>query len=312
MNSIFLLNEINYSQNIGEAHFNLWMVGEEPFLDVGLRLVQGQRVELYLPWDNATITDLYSVICDAKILNAIFNQHLTVTQTTGSGFSTVDRGSSKIDVVEIKDTTGCHASISNTANSKSYTKFTIESKKQTPNDSYVRLRARGFGKDVFSKKHEGTNSVVNPYREAIEAVDFRLNEMRTVTPADFGKPGLATPPIDKLHFFLLKGFHETNSLSSPPYDRCRELEDVAWKNYLPRNQASNEATLAYHWKKAVKDAEHFSVLSTFGEKRASKRILLVYVLAIVFINLLSNAIYDGIKATDSSSASTDKQQKTSQ
>lgn len=309
MNSIFLINDSNYTQPIKEAHFNLWMVGEQRFLDVGLRLAAGQKIELYLPWTQAQIEDLYPILNSGEVLNAIFNQHLTVTQTTGLGYTTVDRGNGiLIDVVKIKNITGTNFTLHNTTNTNTFTKITIEPDMQTPNDSYVRLRARGFGENVFSEIHKGTNSVVNPYRESVEAIDFRINEMRTVTPSDFNKPNLVTPPIEKLHFFLLKGFHETNLLSSPPYFRCRELEDRAWDKYLPAPWTGKEAILAYHWKKDVASTEHYSVLATFGNKRASKRILFLYVVVIVLLNCASNLAYDCINTLNSSNNDNTTQQ----
>jgi len=292
MNSIFLLNETNQAQLIKQAHFNLWMVGNERFLDVGLRMVRDQRIELYLPWNNAVISDLYDTLKDGDVLNAIFNQHLTVTQTTGLGYTTVTRGTDVFDVVKVKDITATPFVLHNTTHSNAYTKITIEPDKLTPNDSYIRLRAKGFGNDVFNTTHVCTGSFLNPYRESIEAVDFRVNEIRTVTPSDFKKTAVEIPVIQDLHFFLLKSFHETNSLSSPPYTRCRELEDKAWVQYLALSQENKVATLAYHWKKSLSKGEHFSILATFGEKKASWLIVFFYVVIIVILNLFSTFTYE--------------------
>jgi len=310
MNSIFLLNDTNQAQVIKEAHFNLWMVGEERFLDVGLRLVAGQKIELYLPWINAEIKDLYEILRDGDVLNAIYNQHLTVTQTTGLGYTTVTRGTDSFDVIKIKNPAPTTFVLHNTTHSNSFTKVTIEPDKQTPNDSYVRLRAKGFGENVFNKKHVGTDSVVNPYRESIEAVDFRVNEIRTVTPSDFHKGVFNTPQIGMLHFFLLKSFHETNTLSSPLYIRCRELEDKAWDKYLALGRENKVATLAYHWKKPINEAEHFSVLATFSEKKASWAIVMLYMLVIVLLNCISTFAYEKLVPQQKSSTN-DQQQSTS-
>lgn len=303
MNSIFLLNESDQTKSIKEAHFNLWMVGSERFLDIGLRLEVGQKLEIYLPWANAEITDLYDTLKSGDVLNAIFNQHLTVTQTTGLGYTTVTRGTDRFDVIKVKSLATSNLKLHNTTHNNSFTKISIEPEKNTPNDSYVRIRAKGFESNVFDKKHIGTDSFVNPYRESIEAVDFRVNEIRTVTPSDFQKGMFDTPSITTLHFFLLKSFHETNSLSSPPYLRCRELEDKAWDTYLALTSQNKEAILAYHWKKEIKPAEHFSVLATFGEKKTSWLTVFFYLVIIILLNCISNFAYDKIGHKDNAATS---------
>jgi hypothetical protein len=63
MNSIFLLSE----NKIEEVHFNLWVAGDKSFLDVGLKLDINQKVELYLPWKNASHEDLFDTIKEKNL-----------------------------------------------------------------------------------------------------------------------------------------------------------------------------------------------------------------------------------------------------
>jgi hypothetical protein len=298
MNSIFLLNsggEAAQNQSIIEAHFNLWMGDEERFLDIGLKLEAGRELELYLPWKDAQIEDLYNKVAHDDVLNAIFNQHLNVTTSTSAQWKNVTCGTEVFDVM-MADLSVTDFQLTNTANNRTFTKLTIKRAHATPHVAYVRLRAKGFAENVFDKEHTATGAFLNPYRETTRAIDFRINEIRTVQPSCFGKGAFTTPEIMKLHFFLLKSFHVTNLLSSPPYYRCRELEDKAWDKYLPSSNNRDDAILAYHWKRQDKEkigsGQHFSVLATFGEKKASWWIILLYVVIIILLNCSSSFLYD--------------------
>lgn len=299
MNSIFLLSEDN--STIDEAHFNLWMVNEdEPFVDIGLKLKKGQKLILYLPWGDAEINDLYETIKDRDVLNAIFNQHLKISTSDDDSYLTVSRNNEKFDLVR-----AClhkkNIEIENTTHHNKFTKFTIEANPQATNIdlAYVRLRATGFKDDVFNKKHEEKGRGISPYHETIEAVDFRINELRTVKQSNFER-GIninTTPKINILHFFLLKSFREINSLNSPNYDRCRELEDKAWDKYLSLKNDNREAKLAYHWKKnGIEEGQHFSILTTFNKKKISKKTISLYLIALILLNLLSTYIYQTISS----------------
>ncbi len=295
MNSIFLLNSgaaTEQDHPIIEAHFNLWMVGTERFLDIGLKLEPNREVELYLPWEDAVLEDLYEKMKQSDVLNAIFNQHLAVATSTNFSWITVTCGAERFDVMEA-DCKYSNVKLKNTADNSTCTKITIKPKYTSNLVAYVRLRAKSFPSDVFDEEHSATGAFLSPHRETIEAIDFRVNEIRTVQPAEFGKGTFKTPEIKKLHFFLLKSFQVTNLLSSPQYDRCRELEDKAWEKYLPTLNKKNGGTLAYHWKKSnINAGEHFSVLATFGEKKTSWWIVLLYVGVIILLNLLSSSLYD--------------------
>lgn len=293
MNSLFIINQTNQSATIKEVHLNLWMVGDERFLDIGLRLEPNQIIELYLPWKNANLVDLYDSMLDVQVLNAIFNQHLSINTDSGASHATVTRGIDSFDLVKVKNLKGENFTLPHSTGSTSATKVMIEPIKATTNDAYLRIRARGFGEEIFSTAHSGNDSVVNPYRETIEAIDFRVNEIRTVAQDAFNKTALCIPAINKLHFFLVKSFRETNLLCSPAYDRCRELEDKAWETYLSPMKINGETILAYHWKKSeLAKGDHFSVLATFGCKRVSKRIIFLYLAVILVLNLVSSVIYE--------------------
>ena len=310
MNSIFLLNTGDSSAQgtpILEAHFNLWMAGNIRFLDIGLKLEANRELELYLPWKDAKIEELYDRIKHGDVLNAIFNQHLDVTTSTSAQWTTVSCGSNKFDVMEA-DVTTTAFKLTNSANNHEFTKVTIKRAHSTQNIAYVRLRATGFAANVFDKEHIATGAFLNPHREVTEAIDFRVNEIRTVQPTGFGKGAFSTPEIGKLHFFLLKSFHVTSLLSSPPYFRCRELEDKAWEKYLPpSSNKQDDAILAYHWKRIdqqkVNAGEHFSVLATFGEKKTSWWIVLLYVAVIIVLNLASSFAYDKLKHDEQTTCS---------
>ncbi len=97
MNSIFLLSENNFP--IKEVHFNLWMVGDDPFIDIGLKLGKRQKLLLYLPWEDACVEDLYETIKDQDVLNAIFNQHIKLSTKDDDSYLTISRNNEKFDIV---------------------------------------------------------------------------------------------------------------------------------------------------------------------------------------------------------------------
>lgn len=320
MSNIFIFSEDH--QPIEEVHFNLWMVNEdEPFIDIGLLAKDKQEFVLYLPWDNVFFEDLYDRLKDEEILNALFNQHLVVTKGTQNSFITASRNEKRktqnffiaafcnkncFDVMEAD-----YKITNNNIQNKKYTRMAVKRKTPTNNDAYIRFRVSGFKKNDFNKKYSITSGPLNPYTESVEAIDFRVNELRTAKREDFDESNnFETPQIKKLHFFLLKSYRETNSLASPNYYRCRELESDIWVKYLlPRNNQKNvnkillgiknfiffnrkpEEILAYHWKlEKIEPGEHFSALACFSKKTASVRTILLYVFAFLFLNWLSSTV----------------------
>jgi hypothetical protein len=271
MNSIFLfLNDGNIHSKIDEVHFNLWIVGSARFLDIGLKLAENQKVELYLPWKASVPEDLFDIIKDVNILNAIFNEHLSTSTSTNLDYFTVELKSEKFNIVKSDFNIE-----QKKLNGHDFTKLIVLAKSDAKGVSYVRFRIRDFGKNIFSNTHTGGDSLLNPYRESIEVIDFRVNELRSIPYSEIKSGKFVTPAIDKMHFFLLKSYHESNTLASPEYLRCRELEDKAWEKYLPVNLKPDDATLAYHWTKALGEGSHFSVLATFSKKKTSLLIRVV-------------------------------------
>jgi len=151
MNSLFIINQNDHTKSIKEVHLNLWMVGKERFLDIGLMLEPNQVIELYLPWNNAKIQDLYDIMLDVQVLNAIFNQHISINTDSGASHATVSRGKDNFDLIKVKDLNGENFKLLHSTGNNSATKFTIEASKATENEAYIRIRARGFGENVFSK-----------------------------------------------------------------------------------------------------------------------------------------------------------------
>ncbi len=292
MNSIFLLSENNFP--IKEVHFNLWMVGDDPFIDIGLKLGKRQKLLLYLPWEDACVEDLYETIKDQDVLNAIFNQHIKLSTKDDDSYLTISRNNEKFDIVR-----AClnkkKLEIENTTHNNRYTQFVIEANSQAENIdvAYVRLRARGFENNVFCTEKK-IGRLISPFREITEAIDFRINELRTLKPSnsEIRQKFTTTPKIEILHFFLVKDFGEINSLNSPNYDRCREFEDKAWDKYLPSRNVTKGAKLAYHWKKnRIEEREHFSILAIFKKKDTYWKSILSYFLALVFLNILSAKLF---------------------
>lgn len=291
----------NDHSSIKEVHFNLWMIGDDPFIDVGIKIGRGQKLKLFLPIENARIEDLYETISDHDVLNAIFNQHLRVAGAVDNSFITVTRNSNdKFDVVKASFETS-KLEIENATHNYKFTEVIIEGEPRALNVdiAYVRLRIRGFKDNVFNKEHKETVHGISPYEETIEVIDFRVNEFRTVKQSNFKKDNefIATPKIEILHFFLLKSFRETNILTSPSYDRCRVFENETWKKYLPLENINEETKLAYHWKKnKIEEGQHFSVLATFSKKRILNEAIFWYIFAFLLLNWFSSAFSNDLFA----------------
>ncbi len=287
MNSIFLLS----IDEIKEAHFNLFIDGKSTFLDVGLKLGKDQKIELFLPWKSEVPEDLFKIIKEQDVLCALFNQHLNInTPTNNSQYITADLGDKKFDVV-------CAKVNKEEIKYDTYTKFTIEPHKTSTNEeAYLRLRFEGTRTNFFNKCHTGSDAAISPFKESIEVIDFRINEVRSVYWEEFPSDIKVTPKINKLHFFLLKSYKEVNTLANPSYHRCRELEDKPWKTYLP-NRDGNDATLAYHWKSEdeIPEKNHYAILAIFNKKQTSISKVLIYICIIIFISWLSCYIFEWSK-----------------
>jgi len=291
MKSIFLLSK----DEIEEAHFNLFIDEQNTFLDVGLMLKKDQTIELFLPWKSEDPEDLFDKIKGDNVLSALFNQHLTKNTSSGNThYVEVTLGNKTFDVAHSKVTNAGIANNDTVIVDGTYTKFSITHHNKIKNNvAYVRLRFKGTKTNFFNKCHTGSDAVISPFRESIEVIDFRINEVRSVYWEEFPTEIEKTPCIKKLHFFLLKSYREINTLANPNYHRCRELENRPWEKYLP-DRSANDATLAYHWKSEneIPENNHYAILAIFNRKQTSKGKVFLYIIVIIFISWASCYLFE--------------------
>jgi len=132
----------------------------------------------------------------------------------------------------------------------------------------------------------------NDYREIIS---FRFNNVRDMSnPVDqyIKSNNLKFTDINSVRFFFIAGceFDIHVSKDNSQYS-MRLIENERWNNYLSNREIS-ETTYCYYWKSEKLGGDnHYSFLFDIRNYECNFITILIYIVALIIINLLSNLIF---------------------
>jgi len=310
-----------------DVHFNLWKLSKNKriflfketefarVLDIGLMISNAENVgtiNIFIPSENIKkeeIIDLSDTVfsdSEGKLLNAIFNEHLTITAEQHINYKKV-----KNKLKQEKDFQFCKLQENLIELTKSgggqILKITLpDTVKDDKKEGRTYLRIRLNSSQIFQPLDlsEPKNSFIQAAFSKYETIDFRFNESRGLPSEIYNKIGEQKKfNIKKVHFLFICNSSEDFMLSHLPYGSCRRLEDEVWDKYLEDISSINKSLITYHWKedKSKKDEkiESFNALVKTKFTHTNTKTFLIYLGFILLItvgfNLLSSLLYDSFK-----------------
>lgn len=297
-----------------DIHINYWIIKSkfifrDHFIDFGIKLIdwQGGGVSLYLPlgYVNKSLVEVGKELRERELANALFNENCEITSSENKRF--------EIKLPEEQLTVFVFDKENDVRSAQRYdgTLFTFEIPRET-NNWYLRFRIKISYKEAitnlfksgtwhtirssFSKKHTPKGSFYQSVRSSVEAVDFRLNDRRSLNYSllDAHQNKFLKPR--KLHFFLIYEDDEEFIYSTSKPKKDRLLENDVWGAYLKKVSGTKTKFCATHWACSPPSDEGWEVFLKIRYGSANIVTIIWYLLLIIsvalIVNIVSAYLYD--------------------
>ena len=297
-----------------DLHINYWILKRGPlfrdhFLDFGLKLIDwnGGAVRIHIPIKGVekSLIEIGSELSKRDLANALFNENCEITLSADKRFEiglpgetlTVFLFDNENDVRSEQRYDGTLFSIEIPNEIKNwYIRFRI---KISYSDALINLFKQHTWKTIrssFSQKHTPRGSFYQSVRSSVEAVDFRVNNKRSLNLSLLDENQKKFIKLRKLHFFLIYDNDEEFVFSTTKPKKVRLLENNIWRSYLKGLSGTNRKYCATHWSCSPLSDEGWEIFLKI--KFASANILTIawYIVLIIFIalnvNISSAFFYD--------------------
>lgn len=272
-------------------HFNYWRTANykikrgqdnqpisQDFLDIGVmldKIPNLESVNVYLPVEvqQDAISDLSGLFIHKSIATGVFNERLAPEQDHGSrnitlkdqegkkycvvyNFTSLKSAPTQPDVSELNRVEKCDGTILTiTSHALQKAQKSLDEKGQ----SYFRLRIDlPSGSDAFVKTIKPIDRFFLSGFEAVEYIDFRLNEARNLpnlieeqmnNEQELGRIG-----IYRVDFLLVAGMDADLILGHKNFNKSRLLETELWSSYVGNGTDAilKDDLVIYHWKEVGK------------------------------------------------------------
>ena len=301
-------------QTSAVMNFNLWSQCDEKgnsFLDIGFvvsNIWASSFLHFYIPFGTeADITDLSSIIKDANVIGAIFNEKYSVTDLpdTPSFWPVRDEAKKQPAFVIYSWSGHPDTAVSIRKDSSIPGAFIdidvqkIEKQLETLStastlkngDFYFRFRINipsPEGEDAIVRKYTPANTFLQSTFATTYIIDFRFNDNRSlpvsVSNAIIQK-GNDFVGVSKLHFLLMTKAHVDVETGAEGVS-IRELERDIWDGYIGERFNSKDI-VAYHTakKSETKQWEFFAKLKV---NNSTTQVVLTYLVALGVITTIFN------------------------
>jgi hypothetical protein len=316
-----------------EIHLNIWERtngkivngSASSMLDIGFMLdVKDTTESIVLIFPEKvqldSVKDLSKIVSQRQAIPAIFNENwaIAANSTQGADIVVYDpaKQSASFAVVGItgaltETTYSDHPSLSLSVPPLiSKAEKVAKSTGQQIKYVYVRFRVLEFRRDFYCVgAGERHNDWWQPTWQKTEDIDFRLN-IRRGAPLGLESTIGRFLEFSKVHLFLMRSREKDIIFQDKLFNASRSLEDEDfWAQYILNEPLSSNKenikrmrqrvknSLGYHWKKLadsdpVKPVKEFSTLARFKVVEFG---LWKFIVAAVFLNILGNMIFDGVK-----------------
>ena len=309
-----------------DIHINLWgvnaqrsenapvMVFDFGFMVKNIKNVS--RIIMYCPFHIGDVEDLgCKLFQKTDLIEAIFNEDCEVSskihpnriKITKKGDSFKSSDSNKTEFMLYK----LNKSLISFSDQHEYGRIEINvgnilsenennfSSINRVNTYYFRIRISPKTNEpicILKRENESINLLQDSSLRTTEIVDFRINDVRSIT-EDIKEEvfRLNAFNIKSIHYLIMRNSTDEFISSADKY-KSRLLEREVWKDYIKLNDSD---VIAYHFKE-VSDVGYissFTNLSRFKYPLNTKRRICYYILAIVLISLLSNILYGWLSRT---------------
>jgi len=248
-----------------DLHVNYWVIKQRlllrnHFLDFGLKLngCKGGKVHFFIPIKkiDECIFDVGAELTERKLANALFNENCEIISKTEKRIEIkLPEEQLTVFVIDIKNDIKTQSLYDGTL-------FSINLPSETKN-WYIRFRIKiGFKqalknlllsrewqtiRSVFSKKDTPNGSFYQSVRNSVEAIDFRVNNKRSLNFSLLDENQDKFLKFRKLHFLLISESDEGLNFSSTKPKKIHLLENEVWQKYLKGASKKYKNYCAYQW-----------------------------------------------------------------
>lgn len=317
-------------------HINVWKDVSKTynFLDIGFRLSEAENLKrffLFFPADlrSGAISDLSRVLKFGKVLHAVFNDVVEVTDSEEASFRTEIDGAPFLMVHHLDLDTDI--SIQPVLMASNRTGSTV----MFTDDLCARIRARGdidhyvrirlklteHLDELFSSEMRSGDWRFASAANDLELTEIRLNERRSFPPEITRASRDRFFKIKSIHYFLVRHVEKQLVLQYPEARKVRRLEPALWGPYLSDQPAIEPKRLnhvigklmIYHWRslappppsqektKLFEKRRHveetgikdFIVFASFRRAQPNH---FIYAVAIVILGAMGSALCEVLKA----------------
>jgi hypothetical protein len=313
-----------------EYHFNFWRLprrswwrklrtwrwgAQRDFVEIGILVDQPDQIDcicIFLPFlvECSTVTDCGPYFRDENIAEGIFNEKISIGIPAAKDGAFVD--------LKVDGNTFCRVhefELSNNSISDNHLKLKpvdhgtmLEISPQAvgapatgisaDGKTYFRLRVRmpDENKNPFIQRIHPADWALQSGFEAIELINFRLNEMRTLPDTVQSKlrqnGGIANAQVRLVAFLTaIPAISDMTSASSPSH-KSRTLESEIWDKYVDNGLPHDVAV--YHWKKernlenGPTSINEFSAFVKLKQRRAGLGTIAIYLLIAFAFGVFGN------------------------
>lgn len=333
-----------------DIHVNFWSqlnyVGNDDicFFDFGIKVENLDNIEsinIYCPFKitQKDVKDLGGKISNNYLIDAIFNEDYSVTegvakyyivQSNNPPVDTTSMNASKFIVYALNDTSEIVVETCNREKSKpddprdlkisvgSIIRLKVDDLLANATglacgiDSYyfrIRVATNKRALEHINKQVKNIN-IFKEYLEAIELIDFRINDIRSCCDEVRNKFNIGSQFFVKsIHLLVMRKVDEEVSAEGNNYD-CRLLEKDIWNKYVDK---LDENYIAYHFKRKqdvklkedrdkgfrviTRPVENMVILLKFRYKKTICSTMLKYCVYAIGLAAVSNLVYDCLKNT---------------
>lgn len=316
-------------------HINVWKDVSKTFnfLDIGFRLSDAEnlmRFFLFFPADlrRGAVSDLSRVLKFGKVLHAVFNDVVEVTDTEETSFCTEIDGVPFLMVhhLDLERDVLIEPVLMPNNRTGSTVMFTDDLcariRAQTKIDHYIRIRLKltEHLDQLFSSEVRSGDWRFASAANELELTEIRLNERRSFPPEITRASRDRFFTIKSIHYFLVRHVEKQLVLQYPEARKVRRLEPALWGPYLSDQPAIEPKRLKqvigklmiYHWrglapappppdtrllakKRPVAEPgiDDFIVFASFRRAQPNQ---FIYVMAIVLLGAMGSALLEVVKA----------------
>ena len=314
-----------------DLHINLWDIEKlkkenyiickkfnsykyiDPFIDVGIMIDDFTKIEqisFLIPFDieRKDLINLKDTFSRDNITNLIFNENCEVVNDHSEFVTYIKLNEENILIYDFDDFDIENSNVNIiTVDNETLVKFKIcEIMKSNSNlekysKLYIRFRIKSNKiKDELFRKIKNVNFFLETGFVTKKIIDLKVNKKRNINIKwikQLRKEEFDFAKFNKIHFLVMEPAANSVEIIEKNFLECRKIEKD-WEGYLKiENNLKMEDVLAYHWKAKSENVcdkiGEFGILVKATGVKSTWKTVIIYILAIIVINLLSNGLYSG-------------------